>query len=513
MNVRNNIKLSGFCEIEKAPPCGFVLFGASGDLAGKKLLPSLFKLYRSGRISESFFIVGFARTVMNENEFRARVRKSVKDALDEVNPVSLSGFASRCFYIPGGYDSDSSYLDLGKKLKILEKEFHTGGNIVCKLAVPPDLYGPIVQKLGINSIIKKGQNEGPYQRVMVEKPFGRDFESAAALNGLMLEYLTDEQIYRIDHYLGKNTVQNILVFRFANMIFEPVWDHNSIDHVQIAVNEDDGVGNRAGYFERAGLIRDILQNHLMQVLTLVAMEQPPSFDAESINDEKTKVLASIEPFRIGKLEDSIIRGQYSAGTIGGNAVPGYRDEPGVDSNSCVETYFASKLFINNSRWTGTPFYLRAGKRLKNKSTKIHIVFKEMADCLFCKLGIKHDPNILTFGIQPEQEVSLKFIAKVPGAKLCLSPLDMDFNYRDIFGNDTGGDYETVILDCMLGDQTLFWRKDGVEESWKLLTPVLKEWEECPVSSKKKRLYFYKSGGRGPEQAVSFIGRDGRAWID
>lgn len=425
----------------------------------------------------------------------------------------FEGFSKRCYYLHGGYDSDSSYIELGKRLKALENEYQTGGNAVYKLAVPPDLYGQIIQRLGKNSLIKKGWKENPFHRVMVEKPFGRDYQSAVELNRLMLEYLSDEQIYRIDHYLGKNTVQNILVFRFANRIFEPVWDHNSIDHIQITVSEDAGVESRAGYFERAGLIRDILQNHLMQVLTLVAMDKPPSFDARSINDEKVKVISSIKPFRHGNMKSSIIRGQYTAGIIGGRNVPSYRDEPGVDRNSCVETYFASKLFIDNARWKGTPFYLRAGKRLSEKSTKIHVVFKELTDCLFCRLGIKHDPNILTFTIQPEQEVSLKFIAKVPGAKLCLSSLDMDFNYMELFGADTGGDYETVILDCMLGDSTLFWRRDGLEKSWKLLTPVLKEWEKCRVSERTDRLFFYGAGSRGPEEAAGFIERDGRFWID
>ncbi len=503
MDRLKDIKLTGFCEIEKAPPCGFVLFGASGDLAAKKLLPSLFKLYKSGRVEEKFFVVGFARTLMDDESFRDRVRKAVKDGVGEDRGRAIDSFASRCFYVAGGYENVPSYIELGNRLKMLDKEFHTEGNVVFKLAVPPDLYGTITLQLSKNLLIKKGRNEGPFQRIMVEKPFGRDFESAASLNRMMLEYLTDDQIFRIDHYLGKNTVQNILVFRFANMIFEPVWNHKNIDHIQITLSEDTGVENRAGYFERAGLIRDIFQNHLMQVLTLVAMEQPISFDAESINNEKIKVISSIEPFRRESLDNSIIRGQYR----------GYRDEPGVDKNSCVETYFASKLFINNSRWRNTPFYIRAGKMLSKKYTKIHVVFKEMTGCLFCKLGIEHEPNILTFGIQPEQEVSLKFMAKVPGARLCLSPLDMVFNYRELFGTDIWGDYETVILDCMLGDKTLFWRKDGLEMSWKLLTPVLNEWEECPAKERSKRLFFYERGSNGPEEAISFIGRDNKAWLD
>ncbi len=346
----------------------------------------------------------------------------------------------------------------------------------------------------------------------MKNPLEEDLESAVELNHQMLKYLTDDQIYRIDHYLGKNTVQNILVFRFANMIFEPVWNRESIDHVQITLAEDIGIENRAGYFEKAGLLRDMLQNHMMQLLAIIAMEQPFSMDAADIMDEKFKVFKAIEPFKPDKLNETIIRGQYTAGQIAGNSVSAYRDENGVDKNSCTETFFSAKFFINNKRWKGVPFYLRSGKRLPKKTTIINIVFKEVPDCLFCKLGILHQPNILTFNIQPEQGVSLKFTAKVPGSKMCLSALDMEFDYKSVFGADTGGDYETIIQECMLGDQTLFWRKDGIEESWKLLTPVLKAWEECPLDEKSRIMHFYPAGSWGPSEADDFIKKDGREWI-
>jgi glucose-6-phosphate 1-dehydrogenase len=345
---------------------------------------------------------------------------------------------------------------------------------------------------------------------MVEKPFGRDLKSAIALDSLMLRHFAETQVYRIDHYLGKNTVQNILVFRFSNTIFEPVWNAGYIDSVKITVAEGIGIEQRAGYFEQAGMIRDMLQNHMLQLLAIIAMEQPATFDAAAVRDEKTRTIKAIRHFNLNKLDDSIIRGQYMSGGIN---MPGYREEPGVYKNSCVETFFAAKLFVDNKRWKGVPFYLRAGKRLAAKATKITVLFKNRPDCLFCKLGIEHQPNSLTFSIQPEQGVALKFMAKVPGAKLCLSPLDMDFNYRDLFGADSGGDYETIILDCMLGDQTLFWRKDGIEEAWRLLTPVLEKWDVCPVSEKNSMLHFYKAGTWGPEEADAFIKRDKREWID
>ncbi len=507
------IKTSGICELERSGPCGFVLFGASGDLAKKKLLPSLFKLYSSGSVPEAFFIVGFARTSMDDGSFKDKISESVHAAYPELEADKLERFLSRCYFITGTYDDSSSYKALARMLKELDGSYGTGGNIVYSLAVPPDLYGIITVKLGENGLLTKGRNKEPFQRVMMEKPFGRDLDSAAKLNAVMLEYLTDEQIYRIDHYLGKNTVQNILVFRFANTMFEPVWNNKYIDHVQITVAEEIGVENRAGYFERAGLVRDILQNHIMQLIALIAMEKPGGFNAKSINDEKVKVFRSVEPFKSGKLDEAIIRGQYTGGEIGGKAVPAYRDEQGVDRNSCTETYFASKLFINNKRWSGVPFYLRSGKRMGKKATTIDLCFRDDPDCLFCKSGIDHELNVLEFGIQPEQELSIKFNAKVPGSKLCLSPLDMSFNYRELFGADAGGDYETVIIECMTGDQTLFWRKDGIELSWKLLTPVLKEWEECAASDRTRRLNFYRAGSMGPAEADEFIERDGRKWLD
>ncbi len=512
MEFKTIIKTNGYCELPKAGPCGIVIFGASGNLAQKKLLPSIYNIFLAGSVPENFFIAGIARTDMDDASFRMFVHDSVKDADEKADDVILGKLCSRLFYIKGGYDDDNTYLILKSKLAEFERKFNTLGNIIFNLAIPPDLYAVITEKLSINGIINKGQDHNPFHRIMVEKPFGRDIVSASALNEHLLKYLSESQIYRIDHYLGKNTVQNILVFRFANMIFEPVWNNSSIDSVQITVSEDIGIENRAGYFEKAGLVRDMLQNHMMQLLAIVAMEQPGSFDSSAVMDEKVKVFKAIKPFDRDHLNDLFIMGQYTAGEIGGKNVPSYREEPGVNKNSCIETYFASKFFIDNTRWKGVPFYLKSGKRLDRKKTSINIVFKQAVDCLFCKMGIEHESNMLTFNIQPEQGVILKFTAKIPGAKLCLSPLGMEFNYKDLFGQDIGGDYETVILDCMLGDQTIFWRKDGIEAAWDILTPVLDQWDNCEMAEKKQRLHFYPAGSKGPSAADEFIKKDGREWI-
>jgi glucose-6-phosphate 1-dehydrogenase len=512
LELKSTIRLNGVCEIAKAGPCGVVVFGASGDLAHKKLFPSLFKLFITGSVPADFFVTGVARTPMDDNAFRVAARKAVMESGMKAAEKELNDFSERLFYITGDYGDDGTYKALKAKTDGLAEKFRTGGNIIFMLAVPPGLYGTISEGIGRNGLADK-KNGKYYRRVMVEKPFGRDTESAAAINRQMLEYMAEDQIYRVDHYLGKNTVQNILVFRFANIMFEPVWNARCIDSVQITVSEDAGIEQRAGYFEQAGLIRDIMQNHMLQLLTLVAMEKPAALDAGSVQDEKVKVLKAIKPFDTARLHEAVIRGQYAAGKSRGKDVPAYREEAGVEKNSCVETFFAAKLFIENSRWQGVPFYLKAGKRLDRRATKINILFRDEPDCLFFKEGVDHPGNMLTFDIQPEQGVALKFNAKVPGSKMCISQLDMDFNYRDVFGADTGGDYETVILDCMLGDLTLFWRGDGIEESWKLLTPVLRNWESCSIGEKNKMMFFYAAGSRGPGELDEFIKKDGRVWID
>lgn len=502
------------CEIVTGGPCGYVVFGASGDLTHRKLLPAVFSLFRNKRVPEEFFVVGFARSTMDDTAFKLKVKDSLYQAYGNIPESEVEHFATRCFYVAGGYDVDDGYRQLRRAVEALAQRYNTGGNLVFHLATPPSLYEPIVVGLARNELISRHQTQTPYHRVIFEKPFGRDIESAASLNANIMEHLSEDQIYRIDHYLGKETVQNILMFRFANRLFEPVWNSQHIDHVQITVAEELGVEHRAGYFEQTGLLRDMFQNHMLQLAALVGMEPPVDFSADSVRDEKVKFMKSVRPFDLKTLAEQLVRGQYETGENGGQPLKAYRDEEGVAATSCTETYFAMKLLVDNWRWSGVPFYLRAGKRLARKQTKIAVVFKQVPHCMFDRqsLNVTPKPNVLLFDIHPHQGISLLFQAKIPGAKICLTPLNMTFDYREIFGPRMDEDYSTLILDCMLGDQTLYWRKDGVQVSWELLTPVLRKWEECCQVEKNNMLELYAAGSWGPPGGSSLIEKDGRAWI-
>lgn len=509
VQVHVNTQAHAACEIQKGVKCGVIIPGASGDLTFRKLLPSLYNLYCAGRVPEEFFVLGYARTKMDDGAFRKTVEESIRKSDKAVIETRLKDFLQRCFYAAGGYDDKAALLNLKKRADELAEKFETGGNLIVHMATPPDVFGKITKCLYEAGLLKKG-GKSPFIRVMYEKPFGHDTDSAKALNNELLEYLSEEQIYRIDHYLGKETVQNILVFRFANMIFEPVWNSEYIDHIQITFAEDIGVEHRAGYYEKYGALRDVFQNHMLQLAALIGMEHPAGMDADSIRDEKIKFFKSITPFDEKGLKDNVVMGQYAAG----NNMTGYRQEQGVNSDSCTETYFALKMFADNKRWEGVPFYIRAGKRLKRKTSQIAVVFKKVPSCMFCKehQGNTMSPNILVFAIQPEQGVNLTFQAKMPGSKMCLAPLEMKFNYNDLFGGQVSDDYETLMLDCMKGDQTLFWSKEGVEISWQLLQPLLQKWEACRMGEKQVLIKMYPAGSWGPKEADMLIEKDGRKWI-
>jgi glucose-6-phosphate 1-dehydrogenase len=390
----------------------------------------------------------------------------------------------------------------------LDKKHKMNGCHIFYLAVPPFLYSPIVHYLGVSALsCINGSDSKQRARLIVEKPFGRDLQSATELNDKIRQCFDESQIYRIDHYLGKETVQNILMFRFANAIFEPVWNRGYIDHVQISIAESLGVEHRGSYYDKAGALRDIFQNHMLQILALVAMEPPASFEANPIRDEKVKLLRSIRPFNANELDSSIVRGQYGPGSINGEQVVGYRAEPEIDPKSKTETFVATKLFIDNWRWKDVPFYLRTGKRLRAKDTEVAIFFKKVPHSMFVSAGLADiPPNVLVLQIQPEEAISLGFQAKRPGSKICMSTLNMNFSYKNIFGVEMPEAYQRLLLDCMLGDQTLFNRYDSVETAWQLLAPVLDAWEDEDSAP-----WPYAAGSESFAQADTLVESDGRAW--
>ncbi|MFC1883950.1 glucose-6-phosphate dehydrogenase [Thermodesulfobacteriota bacterium] len=485
------------CFVERSQdPCMVVLVGASGDLTGRKIIPALYDLYRNNALPENFCIVGCARTEMDDDEFRQRMRERQEKANGN-EKEKWKDFSRFLNYRKIDYSNQSTFKALAESLKELDSEYGTKGNRIFYFAIPPSLYETVATMLGESGLAKEGGSVNGWSRIVVEKPFGRDLETAVNLDGILHEYFKEHQIFRIDHYLAKETVQNILMFRFANSIFEPIWNRGFIDFVHITAAETLGVEHRAGYYEQAGVLRDMFQNHMMQLLALTAMEPPSLFEANRVRDEKVKVYRALRPFPVEKLRDFLILGQYGQGIIEGEKVPAYRDEPGVDNGSVVPTYAAMKIFIDNWRWQGVPFYLVSGKRLKKKLTEIVIQFKEVPHSMFRPtIGEHISANRLILGIYPDEKISLTFQTKSPSSKICLRNVTMDFNYHYNFQEPTQDAYETVLLDCMIGDQMLFWRQDGVELCWSFLTPILKECEMCGGSG--ELLKFYKSGGWGPK---------------
>ena len=500
-----------FCVESSAPQCGLVVFGASGDLTKRKLIPALANLFKRELLPADFFFLGCGRKELNDNDFRKIAADAVTDILPAATRLSSSksekraDFLNNFHYIKGDYGSKNLYSDIEKRLFELDKK--TGKNFgrIFYLALPPLLYPDVIKNLGLAGL-NKSEN-GKFVRLVVEKPFGRDLQSALELNDSLSRWFTEEQVYRIDHYLGKETVQNILMFRFANSIFEPVWSRDYIDHIQITIAESIGIETRGGYYDKSGALRDMFVNHMLSMLSLVAMEPPASFAAEPIRDEKVKLLRSIRPFSLAPGSEDIIRGQYAAGSIDGNQVPAYRQEADVEKNSKTETYIAIRLFVDNWRWRDVPFYLRTGKRLAGRVTEVAVVFKKVPHLMFASAGIEKLPaNVLVLKIQPQEGISLFFEAKRPGPKLCIGTLQMDFNYAEIFGDQPPEAYQRLLLDCMLGDQTLFTRIDDVKLAWQLIDNVLATWRQQDMEPP-----FYPAGSESFPQADALIQKDGRNW--
>jgi glucose-6-phosphate 1-dehydrogenase len=489
---------------ERIPePTIVVIFGASGDLTKRKLLPALFHLEQSGLLPSDFAVVGVARRPL-QDEFAKDMREGILQfgGVKE-GETKLDEFVGKVTYHAMNFDDPEGYGKLKSLLESIDQKQGTLGNRLFYLATAPEYFADIIEQLGGHAMAKPERGN---VHVIIEKPFGHDLDSARTLNDEVNKVFAEDQIFRIDHYLGKETVQNILIFRFANGIFEPVWNRNYVDHVQITAAEDIGIEGRGPFYEKAGALRDVVQNHVMELLSFVALEPPVSFEADAMRREKVKVWRSIQPIH---LMDAV-RGQYGPGKVDGKEVKGYRQEDRVDPNSATETYAALKIGIENWRWAGVPFYLRAGKRLAKRATEITIQFKQPPQLLFkqqtgaCK---ELQPNLITMRIQPDEGISLRFGAKVPSPNMEVCPVNMNFSYADAFGKSSANGYERLLLDAMLGDATLFAHRDGVEATWTLLTPILDQW----ASSKPKGFPNYAAGTWGPESGDELLARDGRAW--
>jgi glucose-6-phosphate 1-dehydrogenase len=486
--------------------CTLVIFGGAGDLTKRLLMPAIYNLKRQGLLPENFALVGVARTDMNTDSFKEALGGGLDKFGVDVDPAGRDWLVERMQYVQGAFDDPATYQKLADVLEGTAVSSSTGGNVLFYLATPAASFGPIIEELGKAGL--SDEIDGRWRRVIIEKPFGSDLESAKALNRQILAVLEESQIYRIDHYLGKETVQNIMVFRFANGLFEPVWNRDHIDHVQITVAETVGVGTRGKFYDATGALRDMVPNHIGQLITMIAMEPPVHLDADSVRTEKAKALQSVQHYNPDDILENVVRAQYTAGVVAGQDVPRFRSTPNVDPESTTETYVAMKLKIDNWRWAGVPFYIRTGKALAKRHTEIAIHFKRAPFSLFRDTEVDRlSANHLVLHIQPEEGMTLRFGAKKPGPTVSIGQVEMKFNYGDHFHAQPATGYETLIYDCMIGDNILFQRADSVEAGWKAVQPFIDAWKKAGA----RGLHPYPAGSEGPEAATELLARDGRSW--
>jgi glucose-6-phosphate 1-dehydrogenase len=493
----------------QAEPCALVLFGATGDLTRRKLIPALFSLASQNVLPEKFAIVAFARRPKDDESFREDLRQAIKEFAPSANADEdvWNRFAEKVFYHRANLDDPKGYESLKERLEQLDESHGLKGNRLFYLATPPENFEEIAEQLGAAGLAHASDEGGPWSRIIVEKPFGYDLETARKLNATLRSVFSERQIYRIDHYLGKETVQNILVLRFSNRLFELLWNHLYVDNVQITVAETLGVEGRGAYFDESGVTRDIIQNHALQILSLIAMEPPVSLEADAVRDEKVKALRSIRPFKPADVKKGTIRGQYTAGQMAEEDVPGYRQEEGVPKDTRTETFAAMRFWVDNWRWAGVPFYVRAGKRMPTRVTEVVVQLTEVPDVLFARMACTQvTPNRLTIRVQPNEGVEILMTAKEPGPTMEVKPVRMHFDYAEAFGKDIPDAYERLLLNAMLGDASLFARDDEVEAAWQLITPMLDAWKADSVQPKP-----YYAGTWGPEAANALLEEDGRCW--
>ena len=499
--------LQGLSKHRGAPPTVVIIFGASGDLTARKLIPAVYNLSYDNLLPADFYLVGFGRKPMADGEFRVAAGEAIKEfSRRELKPEVWGRVAENTTYVSGGYDEKAAFDRLAAHIADIEKRLGREVQALFYISTPPSVFEPILKNLGASGLAAKYLGQPHHSKVIIEKPFGRDLASARALNQTIRSEFGEHQVYRIDHYLGKETVQDLLVQRFANAIFEPLWNRNFIDSVQITVAEEVGVGTRGGYYEQSGCLRDMIQNHTMQLLALTAMEPPVSLDAEAMRDEKVKVLKAIQPLALGPGGD-VTRAQYVAGMMAGKTVPGYREEGGIDPESATETYAAIRLSINNWRWQGVPFYLRSGKRMARRVTEIAVQFKCPPGTLFAGGGFDIAANTLSFQIQPDEGLSLILNGKIPGLETRTQPVKMSFRYATTFGSNTPEAYERLVLDAMIGDGTLFIRGDETETSWSIYTPVLEAWR----AQGRAGMDSYAAGSWGPASADALLAKQDHLW--